>query len=437
MFPGNQHRARIAWFSPLPLDGKHVDSPSAWMTGALLPELRGRFDIELFHDSFAELPGYPTHHYLRAYRRHREQPFDFFVYHLEDHRRTNFARAHLALIPGAVLLHDFFFHDEGPEPLLNSPYDAVLQRYFDQSLSWPARGTVHDRRGRVALREGGFAAVPIFCAERNREEFQRLVRRTLGAGHSHLLHYPAREAQDSWTGREVQRTLLFAGSPRIEDRAHVLLRAISESGELIRLRWLIDQSERQACEVLLKEFEVPEVELINGRSYGSWEELVRSGGVALHLHASVYGDPGPYLSISLMAGLPAVVTNFGAAEFLSERTVYKLQGGETEAGELRELLRHFSRNPRAHDASSVRAAANELYSRKAISSQFAAILAAEQPHLAQVAGNWLALEHAAEQALGGEVLELLGAAGDDQLALAQRKFFAPALRELGLPEDRL
>ncbi len=115
---------RLAWFSPL-LDAGCSPSRST-LSGAftreLLPILEHDIDVEIFvDDSDLEKHGeywrpgperereFPIFHFHRAFERHRNNPFDAFIYHLEDHPRCNYVALSQARYPGITYLHDCAF----------------------------------------------------------------------------------------------------------------------------------------------------------------------------------------------------------------------------------------------------------------------------------------------------------------------------------------
>src|SRR5690606_23982396 len=118
-----------------------AESPSAYFTSLVLPELENSFEIELFDSEEREVLGRRTKHFLKAAAIHAVSPFDLFFYQLENAKEAHFVRFHLGLQPGVVLFHDLFLSDEGPEPLLESHWRAVLAKYRGHTASWAERGS--------------------------------------------------------------------------------------------------------------------------------------------------------------------------------------------------------------------------------------------------------------------------------------------------------
>ena len=133
-------RLRVAWFSTLNCGEKPGGSACAYFSDEVLPHLAARFDIELFHAEFLEYRDLPTFHYLKAFERHKLNPFNLFLYQLEDSTDAHFVRAHLGLIPGAILFHDLLLYNHGPDPLRSSNWRSVVERFVGFSGGWPHPG---------------------------------------------------------------------------------------------------------------------------------------------------------------------------------------------------------------------------------------------------------------------------------------------------------
>jgi glycosyltransferase involved in cell wall biosynthesis len=366
---------RIAWFSPLRSDAGGETSLSAYCTELLLPELSRsapqQISFEIFHDGFSSHAGYPTYHYLRAFERHRDNPFDLFVYQVEDARSARFNRFSLGLYPGLTLFHDVLINEEGPVPLFVSPWEHTVAKFNDLSKAWPSRDAIFEKEGPFAFRECALAGVPVFTSERARNEYRRLSRARLVDSPDYFLplpvdvaHQPAREASER--GSYV---VGFCGTPWMQDRAHLFLPSVRDAG--VKLIWLIESHEKSAAEALLKEFAISDVELIEGRSPYQWQKLLPQIHAAAHPLFSAFGQPGIYLAMSLAAGLPTITSTYGATEYLPDAVSFRVQPGASEQFEYREILaalRQGTRSPRSSIASyaaelhDVRIVAQELFS---------------------------------------------------------------------------
>ncbi len=340
------NRLRVAWFSPLNLGSEPTQSLSAYVSDALLPFIGKRCEVELFHNGFISHPDFPTYHYLRAFERHREKPYDIFFYQVEDGQVSHFTRFHLGLVPGIVLFHDLFVTDSGAVPLYVSPWEETVKKFHDPLRSWPTRDQKFEHRAPILYRECGLSGIPIFSNERAHSEYKRNITEKLGDASqaSYYLPYPACRGESLSQRSSEVFTLALCGSPRIEHRAHKVLNALSKLSAPFTLLWLIGNDEASQAEALLKEFCITSCELITGRSPEKWSSVVARADCALHPLFSAFGQPGPYLATSLTAGVPSLVTNFGAAEYLPDSVVFKIQPGENESFEILSVIEKLSKS---------------------------------------------------------------------------------------------
>jgi len=403
-------KMRIAWFSVLN-SGMSTPSPAAYFSDQVLEFLKERFEIELFHDSFARYRDFPTYHYLCAAKRHKEKPYDLFFYQLEDGKASYFTRFHSALIPGVVLFHDFILSDFGPEPLLNSPWQQILSKFNNPALPWPDRRGHFKQKGPQAYREGGFSAAAVFSSERDHAEYKRLIELRLTGfkqPRSFFLPYPvaAKLSELSQTRRPRQKAweIIYCGTPRIEHRAHKLLPALKELGSKVKLTWLLgDETEKQAAGELLNEFELKECNLLSGRSPQSWAGLLTKADIALHPLFSAYGQPGPYLAMSLMAGLPCIVSRFGATDYLPEELVFKITPGEGEVMEIKSALTAIIEDVVHFCPQAVSAYAYERHEAKKTAGELAWIFESSRAELRLLLDKWAGFEASARCSVLEEV----------------------------------
>jgi hypothetical protein len=102
---------------------------------------------------------------------------------------------------------------------------------------------------------------------------------------------------------------------------------------------MIEPTERDEAEILLSEFGVSErVSLIEGMSPQRWEDLLRSSDVALHLRSSPFGHLGPYLQLSMAAGVPAVVMRYASGEEIPQDAVFSIVPGMHETAQILGVL---------------------------------------------------------------------------------------------------
>jgi glycosyltransferase involved in cell wall biosynthesis len=398
-------RIRIAWFSPLNCGKTTAPSISAYVSDQLLPHLRKSCDIELFHNSFESYQDLPSFHYLRAFERHQTQPFNLAFYQVEDGPAAHFTRFHLGLMPGVVLFHDLLVVDSGPVPLYESPWEGIIKKFNSDTdahnIPWPPYRK--DRGAELASpfmqRETALAAVPVFSAERNHAEFKRLAPRGIGADarSSYYLPLPVESRDAKIASPRAIPIIIYSGSPRIECRGHKVFQALQKLSRPYTLRWMIEENERSAALELLKEFAIENFELLPGRSPQAWYALAADADIALHPLFSAYGQPGPYLQISLMHELPCITTNFGAAEYLPESVVYKIQPGEHEAHEtalaLEEILTRKLRMPIGREF------VIENCASKLVADELLHIFARSIPQLQEIDRRWVNLLGAARREL--------------------------------------
>jgi glycosyltransferase involved in cell wall biosynthesis len=405
---------RIAWFSPLNTGALPGPSVAAYCSDEFLPLLGGRFEIEPFHAGF-ECSRYGARHFLTAYKRHSERPFDLFFYQIEDVKACDFVRIHMGLMPGVVLFHDLIFRSDGPEPILNSPWQETLSKYHTPERPWPARENEYKSKGPLGYREAGYAAAALFSNPGNHVEYRShiefsLARASGGAPPSAYLPFPVDPALCR-PRRPGGEAVGFCGSPQIEHRAHKLLQAMEQAGgRTARLYWLIDEAERALAEALLREFEGVSAVLIPGRSPKRWMEMLGEVDIAVHTLFSVYGAPGPYLAMSMMAGRAVIVTRFASTEFIPDGLVFKIAPGATEAAEMTQVLRALLADRVNVPSAKLSAFARELHDRSAAARELAGVFERAAPYMRTVMRRWDALEEDARRSLLLEASALGGGA---------------------------
>lgn len=424
-----REKLRVAWFSPLNLSGRATNSLAAYATDELLPHLREEFDIDLYHQGFEVYQDFPTYNYLSAYQHHREQPYDVIFYQLEDKKLANFMRVHVGLMPGIVWFHDLLFSNFGPEPILNSPWRQVIGKFNGKIRDWPQRGEEFEQQGPLGYREAAWAVVPIFSNPVALNEYRRNVDIRLDADSDkrhkgYFIPLPVSGRPSEHRSSDVFR-IVFAGTPRIENRAHKLLQAITELDAKIHLTWLLEADEKPAAHSLIEEYEVADVDIIEGRTPRRWQELVSNADCAVHLHFSVYGQPEPYLGQSLMAGLPVLVTRFGPTEYLPENIVFKVDAGEHEVFQIREVIARLLQgaSPAIHDR--VRSFALNYCRSEACAAELSTVFKNEAINLLRFESRWSALEAEASADL---VKEARAIAGEDEI---WERLMRPGFEELG------
>lgn len=414
-------RKRIAWFSPLNTGAEPSSSVSAYCSDELLPLLRERYDIELFHAGFDPYRDYPTFHYLSAFSRHRRNPYDFFFYQLEDAKNCNFIRVHLGLMPGVVWFHDFIFSTFGPEPILNSPWRYVVDRFNNPAAAWPERGAELDQVGPLGFREGAWAVTamfsnPVALAEYRRNITSKLQKSESPGESGFFVPTPASSRPRERTRSDAFR-IAYCGSPQLEDRAHKLLLALRELRTPYRLQWMIEEAEQPHAQSLLQEFEISSCDLLPGRTPQRWRELSSTIDCAVHTFFSVYGQPDPYLAISLMAGIPSIVTRFGSTEYLPENIVLKVDAGDHEATQIEAALKGLSQCASVTETERIRRFALDLYASEQVARELSAAFDRSAQKLSRFGAAWHSFEERALRDLINEAPSYMADPADwDRLA---------------------
>jgi len=397
----NGRKPRIAWFSPLPGGSTPVGSKASYTSACLLPFICESFEVELFHNEFRRYQNYPTHHYLSAFERHQQQPFDLFLYQVEDLPCANFVRAHLGLIPGVVWFHDLLFTTRCPDGLLHSPWEVTLQKFLGKDVAWPTEELWPDVSSPVDRRAASLALLPIFSNPWAHSEYLRSIEQSFAETtnirpHSYYLPIPA-EPTKSFVQNTGEFTVGFAGTARIEARSHVLLQALSEVQSPVKLLWLLDESERGPAQALCKEFSVNSVEFVTKRSPERWQELLPRINLAIHTLFSVFGSTAPYLSLSLLAKLPAVTTRFGATELLPPGATTSIEPGDSEVTQLRTVIEKQLRESSPNEIGYGYGC--ETFLTRDIAAELTTLLFRAQQPLSQALNRWTALESEARGAL--------------------------------------
>lgn len=436
-------RLRIAWFSVLNTERSSAgESLSAYFTDCVLPFLQERFEIEVFHNSFEKYKGLPTFHYLQAAPRHAAYPYDIFFYQVEDKKENDFIRTHLGLIPGVVLFHDFVLSTDGPEPILNSPWQATLKKFQNLDLTWTDRGAQFLKEGQIAFREAGYTLVPLFSNSANCEQYKSLIRQRLAGDETPSPAYipiPVTDFKESLSSMNTLQ-IAYCGTPFIKHRAHKLFPAIAKLDKPKKLHWLIAEDEVKRAEDLLNEFfgsawqDFATLHL--GRSPQRWRDIIKNCNVAAHPLFSVHGHPCPYLELSLAHNLPCLVTRFAYADTLPDALVYKIEAGVTEERQFFETLKHLEETLGCKRDLST--SARELFSASAVAQDLAFVFEKNAAYLKDISQRWIALQKNAGRALLEEVRQsvCIGVESCDLTGLsnplsAWDTVFSPVMQELG------
>jgi hypothetical protein len=187
----------------------------------------------------------------------------------------------------------------------------------------------------LGIRELSHAALKVFSSERSADIYaqlrHRLESRTgLSRGVLRESYIPYPVSSDIAVTSSGSSAIAFCGTTRSEHRGHRLCEALSGLQLENTLVWCIEPSEKEAANRILQKSGIKSYELIEDRSVDTWLSVLNRASVAVHTVFSAYTDPGPWLAASLMAGVPALVTNFGYGEYLPDGVVLKIDPGEGE-----------------------------------------------------------------------------------------------------------
>jgi hypothetical protein len=420
-------KLRIAWFSPL----RGRRGASAYATELLAAHVSQKCDVEFFHDRFESFEPYRAFHYLSCFSRAGRRDFDVYFYQVEDGIESHFTRAHLALAPGAVWFHDYMLADRGPESLRLSPWRDIVGAFAKGGELRSIRLIDAADRKPVAEREAAFAPVALFSSARDHAEFRRAAgARIRGISSAHL-PFPVRPEipASALAGRRI----IYCGAPGVEDRSHKLLPAVLELGSRAELVWLIDPQERSAAEARIAEFGLGNVEIVEGRSPRRWEELTSTAAAAAHPHFSAYGRTGPYLHISLKAGLPCVITDYWGHDFYTDSVAVKVAPGDQETLGYREAIRGVLGAEGAALGRRAREFAGEYFEAPLIAAELRTVFERDADALREFGAAWRGFQSRAKGAVLEDIREsnCAGFAPRDGEGIIER-----ACREFGWEEAR-
>ena len=437
-------KLRIAWFSPLNVSNNNTQNISAYVSDTLLPLLKDRFEIDLFHDSFEKYPDFPTYHFLQASLRHAENPYDIFFYQLEDSLAVNFIRIHLGIIPGMSLFHNIEFSTDGPEPILITPWQAVVAKYNNPAKEWHDRLLFFDKISSLAHRELAFSIQPIFSSLDDIYSVNTILgnRDLFLSDTSSPLYLPIPVKDFSKANCDFQGLkIAFVGEPKTSYRIHKVLTTFEKYEGKKEFHWLINADEVSQAEENLREYIGKDwnktVFLHYGRSTQNWNELVKSCNVAIHTYFGSYGNVSPYLQISLAHNVPAIVSNYAISNTLPEKMVYKVEVGDFETAEILEVLNHLQNTNR--NEFNLNQMAREHFDAGAVADSLSLLFTDMAPKFREVYKKWGEIQKDAREFLINEIKEDTVITGkslskDNDLSnpiYAWEKAFRPVMQELG------
>lgn len=426
-----ERRLRIAFFSDL----AGIDSLSAYCARLLLPKLNAQFSVEAFSDSFTpQIDGVSHHHYLKAYQRHRAEPFDVFFYQLEDGRRSRFVRSCVGIMPGVTWFHDLFFLDLGPEATHTSPWENSIRQFYDSSLPCADRAVAPHQLWPRAYREVSLSPINLFSSRWSLNESKSMLSRRLegelGSHCAQCLKIPVEVGELAPLPPRSTLRIAACSAAGLEGRAHKLLAALRGLKHKWHLTWAVEGGDLKAAETLVREFEVGErVTLSTDCSPTKWADLLASAHVALHLRTSCFGHLAPFVQISLASGRLTVVSDMAQGEDLPDQIVCKVAPGTTESAQLHSILSAACSMEIASATAAARAYIASEHSPHKVAQELSQLLEAAAISLRVPMRRWDGLYSAAKSELLHEVADLMGSSADAGLGPFSR-ILAPASAEL-------
>ncbi|MCB0318452.1 MAG: glycosyltransferase [Bdellovibrionales bacterium] len=429
-------KPRIAWFSPLPNAGKESRTISEYCSELLLPILKSDLEIECFHNRFDSYKDFPTFHFLTAAKRHQQNPFDAFFYQMEDESALNFIRIHLGIKPGIVWFHDFIYSTDGPEPILNSPWEETIKKFNDRNRPWAKRGEEYFKDSPIAYREGGCALIPAFSSPRSFGDYSTHIKTSLRSNFAlakdngpWLVNIPV-EIPQKLIEKPISNRIAFCGFPGIEKRYHKLLTALSNLNGQVVLDWLVLDSEKSRAEEAVRSFGVKNANIIVARSANEWRKLVKNSFAAYHCHFSAFGGMREYLPISMSEGVPVITSSYGDGEHLPSDLVFKIDPGSFESRQLEILIQKILADEVIIDREALRKYALEHYSIAAVSANILSMINQAYPLLNEFNLKWTEYESQAQNELAREAFEILSNQDTDKLSELKKDFIKSSFNEL-------
>lgn len=327
-------KKKIAWFTPT--SNINDFSLAEYSSKCLLPILSKHFEITVFSDSFEnKYLNIPNQHFLTAQSEHENKDFDIFFYNFEDKPYCNFIRIHLALIPGVIWFHNFTFTTHGPEPILNSNWENIVNKFHNYEIPWSSRSKIHKPKGKLGFREGAFALKAFFSNQANVYQYKECKIKLAETPCSYLA-IPITDTPIISDEKNDIFTIAISGNADIENRSHKIVKALSEVDFKFKLIWHAEANQINKIKLLTKK--LTNVEIDTNFSISSWNKIVQKSDCAIHLLYSAYNQNSLFLLQSLCLGKPTLVTTFGANDLISDKIVFKIEPGMYEATQIKMTL---------------------------------------------------------------------------------------------------
>lgn len=390
---------RLAWFT----NSEGQNTISEYFSANLLPELRKYFEIEVYVDDFSDYHDFTTHNYLKA----AEYDYDLHIYQLENHPALNFARIHCGLQPGMTIFHHYNFTSFGPEPILASPWQPMVSKYTDDSISWYNRKDELDQIGPLAHRESAWTLLPVFTNPLNTSDFKANINLSIANKHQIkpvYLPFPIK-VPDSFQSVNNKK-LAFLASPDASHRIHNNLWALKQNSDWQGV-WLIEAQEETEANDLLKDYNLSNrVEIIAGRTPDTWRKLIRDCSLVSHFLFSAYEQPCPYLALSMAAGKVVALSDYGYSNSLPDNLCFKIPLGSGEKEIFAKLLSEVSDETLTQLGTHSQSFAKEHYLASMVAKEFKQLVDNNAEKISNFKPCWQAFQQAARNSLLEEVKDL-------------------------------
>ena len=189
--------------------------------------------------------------------------------------------------------------------------------------------------------------------------------------------------------------VVCCGSPQIEHRGHKIFQALQNLEEELPVVWLVSSDEEKIASELVEEFDLSAVEVRTGRTPANWKSLVEEShfqNIAIHTHFSVYRQTGPYFQLSLAAGLPTLISDFGGGEFYPDALTFKIEPGDTEASQIAEVLSSLTSGKVTVESQNVQAFATDHFVASHVADELTFALQKSLPDFKECLSKWGEIE---------------------------------------------
>jgi len=376
---------RIAWFSPISFQSV---LRSSIFTSEVFANLPLDWEVTLFvdDDSLEELRtsdpdsgteslnfgGVPVKHYLQASLLDEQNPFDLFVFQIEDSPRCQFVMTSMEVWPGVCRFHDLNLHHLELSRVAYCTTGELLDERLEEEGGvdqkgigeWKARGwSTEVMENKYSFIEHQLRVASLIMVE-DGWAVSGVESKTTEIP-AELVPFPVRVPSPVVVDSErflmranlglspEQKVVAYCGKYRLEDRVYQVLESMKAlnhqkpQSEQVVLLWVV----ATAKEELFAQGAIEKI--LGAESDTDWVLVVRADGSSGFIQLLSAADAmiglkyGPFRGVGLevyqcMArGIPAIVSRFGAASDLPNSAVMKVDVGEREVLMLHQVLEHL------------------------------------------------------------------------------------------------